>query len=253
MRNFIFLITGLLLIILLGACGSHVTKEEVVNKAFEKSITSVEADMQTYVNIKFNGQEANQTSDIDLKYINEPFITHLTINTINGAAEIYINDKNAYILAPGKANWIKTPSEGVNELEEIANGESIKEDLKNLKKFSDVFKLEKIKEEYVLKATINESSPEKDKELVKETLEESFKDQHIELEKINKFDYTLTLDKNFNLKSVLLDLDSNITENGKSKQAVIGIKANYKNINKLKDFSVPQEIKQSAIERNLGN
>lgn len=242
---------SLLLVLVLGACGTKVTKEEVINGAFKNSLNSFVADMKTEIEINANGQKSNQTLDINMKYLDDPFMTHMKMTTINGDMELYIDKESAYVAAPGTSEWIKAPISSVPEFEELASGDSIKEDLEKMKKFSDLFEFKEEKDGYILSVELDSSSTDKEKELVKDVLKESMQEQSVELNNVNKFIYHLKLDKNYYLKQIKTDADLDLVMDGESGQIMIKLQADYKEMNSVKAFSIPQEVKDSAVDSGM--
>jgi predicted RND superfamily exporter protein len=244
-------VISLLLVLLLGACGTKVTKEEVVDGAFKNSINSLDADMKTEFEINANGQKVNQTIDINMKYLDDPFIAHMKMNTVDGDMELYIDKESAYVIMPGVKEWIKAPVSNVPEFEKLASGDGVKEDLEQLKKFSELFEFKEEKDGYILSVELDSSSTDQEKELVMDVLKESLQDESVELSKVNKFIYHLKLDKKYFLKQVKSDADLDLVMDGESGKIIIKVQADYKEINSVKAFSIPQEVKDSAVESGI--
>ncbi|RSD29577.1 DUF6612 family protein [Mesobacillus subterraneus] len=252
MKKFSFLTAiSLLLVLVLSACGTKVTKEEVISGAFRNTINSFDTDMKTEFEMNANGQKVNQTVDIHMKYLDDPFMAQMKLSTIDGDMELYIDKESAYMTMPGTTEWLKTSVSSVPEFEKLANGDGIKEDLDKLKKFSDLFELKEEKDGYLLSVELDSSSTDKEKELVKDVLKESLQDESIELNKVNKFIYYLKLDKNYYLKQVKADADLDLVMDGESGEIVIKVQADYKEINSVEAFSVPQEVKDSAVDMGM--
>jgi hypothetical protein len=264
MKTIISIISSIMLILLLSACGTQtttekevkqttnekkvkqITKEDVVNKAFANTMTSFEADTKTTVNLGVNEQKSHETLAFSMKFIQEPFISHFKVTTVDGSTEFYFDQESAYALTPGQNGWIKAPTNNLKELENLASGKSIKEDLERLKNFVDVFQLYPIVGGYDLKVALDESSSEREKELAMTFIKESLNNPSFEVVGINKFYYNLVLDNNYLIKQVKAEADLNVNIDGEAGKANIFIDGNYKNVNSLEPFSIPDDVKQNA-------
>jgi hypothetical protein len=236
------------LIFILAGCGTKITKEEVVNKAIETDINSFEIEGAVQIEISANGQDMTQSFDLGMKYITDPFISHIDMSTVDGNIEMYMDRDTTYMLLPSMEGWLKTSTNSTPEFAEIANGESISEELERLKEFSNLFDLESLENGYVLKVKLTEDADDEGTELVQELLQESVQDVQFDDIKINAFEYILTLDKDFLLKSAIANLNLDVTAEGEAATVVTNADVNYTNINKVEEFSVPVDIVDNASE-----
>ncbi|OCA87808.1 hypothetical protein A8F94_08165 [Bacillus sp. FJAT-27225] len=255
MKKITVVIASLILMLIISGCGTStkVTKEDVISGALNKSMDSFETDMKTELKISSNGQDISSTMDIALVYKKEPFLTHMKMSTIEGEIELYIDRESTYMMMPAEEGWIKAPTGSIPEFEEMANGDSIQKDLDKIKEFSELFSFKQIDDGYVLDVKLDENSSDQEKELVTSVLTEEMKNQSIELLKINSFNYSYKIDKDYNLKNVLTEADLEVNVNGETTLISIKADADYKNINGVKDFSIPAEVKDHVIEMELGN
>ncbi|WP_409298943.1 DUF6612 family protein [Peribacillus sp. SCS-26] len=247
MKKTILFTTALIVFALLSGCGTKASKEDVINGAFKKPINSFDAEMKTEFEISANGQKSNQTIDMDIKYLDKPFITHLVMDTIDGEMELYLDKEYAYIDS-GDSTWMKTPTDSVPEFKDLASDDSVKEDLENIKKFEELFELEEIKDGYNLKVNLDKTSSQKEKDLVLKMLDGNMGEEKPDSIKINKFDYTLTLDKEYNIKKVVTDASIKMEKDGQSGDVKVKLNADYKNMNSVKSFSIPEDVKANAVE-----
>ncbi|WP_043931065.1 DUF6612 family protein [Bacillus sp. EB01] len=251
MKKITVVIASLILMLIISGCGTKVTKEEVVSGAVKKSLNSFETDMKTEFKISSNGQDISSTTDIALVYKDDPFITHMKMSMIEGEIELYIDKESAYMKMPGEEGWIQAPTGSIPEFEEMASGDSIKKDLEKINEFSELFSFEQKDGGYVLDVKLDENSSDKEKELVTSVLTEELQNQSIKVSKVNKFNYSYTIDKDYNLKNVLTEADLEIVMDGQTTQISIKADADYKNINSVKDFSIPAEVTDNVIEMDL--
>lgn len=248
MKKFSILISILVVLIVLGGCGSSLSKDEVVNKAVASEINSFNIDADIEMDISANGQSMNQSLNMDMTYVDNPFTAHIKMTSINGNIEIYLDKETTYVAQPGTDQWVKTPTNTVPEFADMASGDSIKEELDRLQEFSDLYKLEKSENGYVLSVSLSEDSNEKEMELVKDVMTESMQGMVVEDLKVNKFDYKITLDENFYLKNAFAKADIEITLDGEKATINTVTEADYTEINSLTDYSIPEDVINDAIE-----
>lgn len=235
--------------LLLSGCEEKVTKEEVVKGATAKSLSSIETDMKVEFEMKSNGQKNNSSTDISIKYIEEPFLTYMKMKTLEGDIELYLDNESAYILPPEDTSWYKKSIDSVPGFAELAENNAFKEDLEKIKKFSEIFTFEQKEDEYILQVNLKESSGKKEKELVLDVLKDSMKNESFELSKINNFFYYIKLDKSYYVNQVKIKADIDLQFDGKPAQYIINVNADYKNINTVKAFSIPQDVRDKAIQQ----
>jgi outer membrane lipoprotein-sorting protein len=247
MKKYLFILVGALVMVLAG-CGTTLSKEEVVTNAINAEINSVEVEGTVDVEIDSNGQSMTQSLELVVKFIQEPFITYVQMSTVDGDVEIYSDKDHTYMLVPDMEEWLKTSTSDTPGISDLAGGQSIKEDLERLKKFNDLFTFESVEEGYVLKVTLTEEASEDELALVKEILKESVEDVEFEDVRINSFDYVLTIDKEFLLNSTVAKLDLEVTAEGEEASIVTSADVNYTNVNNVKEFSVPAEVVETAVE-----
>ena len=247
MKKYLFILVAALFIMLAG-CGTKLSKEEVVSNAINAEITSVEVDGTVDVEMDSNGQNMTQSLELVVKYIQEPFITYVQMSTVDGDVELYSDKDHTYMLVPDIEGWLKTSTSDTPGISDLAGGQSIKEDLERLKKFNDLFAFEPIEDGYVLKVALTKEASEEELALVKEVLKESVQDVEFEDVQINSFDYVLTIDKEFLLKSTVAKLDLEVTAEGEEASIVTSADVNYTNVNNVKEFSVPTEVVETAVE-----
>lgn len=248
MKKILFLLVAAMAIVLAGCGSTSVSKEDVVSKALNAEINSAEVTGKVDVKLGSNGENMEQSIDLSVKYSEEPFLTYVKMGTVEGDIEMYLDKDNAYMFIPGMDGWMKTPTSDTAELAELAEGQSIQEDLDKLEKFEDLFTFESVEDGYELKVQLKEDATEEEFALVQEVLKDSIQDVQYEDIKINAFDYTLTLDKEYLLKSALAKLDLEVTAEGEKVQMATTADVKYTNVNKLKDFAIPAEVVENAAE-----
>jgi hypothetical protein len=249
MTKFKIFIVMMALLLILSACGTKITTEEVVNKALEVDVKSIDSNTKVNIEIEANGQSMNQSMDVNMKYIKEPYISSINITTIDGNIEVYMDSETAYMLVPGMEQWVKAPVSSVPEFTELANGKAFKKEMEHVQKFIEMFKLEQNEQEYVLEVNISDSSSDKEKELVKEVFKDALQQYNPGDLTINSFDYTLTLDKDFNLKSADAIADLDVTIDGQAVVIKTKANANYTNVNSVQAFTIPTEITENAVSQ----
>lgn len=250
MKKAYIVIMSFIFSLLLNGCEERVTKEEVVKGATAKSLSSIETDLKVEFEMKSNGQKNNSSTDISIKYIEEPFLTHMKMKTLEGDIELYLDNESAYILPPEETSWYKKSIDSVPGFAELAENNAFKEDLEKIKKFSEIFTFEQKEDEYILQVNLKESSGKKEKELVLDVLKDSMKNESFDLSKINNFYYYIKLDKSYYVNQVKIKADIDLQFDGKPAQYIINANADYKNINKVKAFSIPQDVKDKAIQQD---
>ncbi|MEQ2529307.1 DUF6612 family protein [Bacillaceae bacterium CLA-AA-H227] len=248
MKKILFFLVAAMAIVLAGCGSTSVSKEDVVSKALNTKINSAEITGKVDVKLGSNGENMEQSLDLSVKYSEDPFLTYVKMGTVEGDIEMYLDKDNAYMLIPGMDGWMKTPTSDTAELAELAEGQSIQEDLDKLEKFEDLFTFESVEDGYELKVQLKEDATEEEFALVQEVLKESIQDLQYEDIKINAFDYTLTLDKEYLLKSALAKLDLEVTAEGEKVQMATTADVKYTNVNKLKDFTIPTEVSENAMD-----
>lgn len=250
MKKAYIVIMSFIFSLLLNGCEERVTKEEVVKGATAKSLSSIETDLKVEFEMKSNGQKNNSSTDISIKYIEEPFLTHMKMKTLEGDIELYLDNESAYILPPEETSWYKKSIDSVPGFAELAENNAFKEDLEKIKKFSEIFTFEQKEDEYILQVNLKEISGKKEKELVLDVLKDSMKNESFDLSKINNFYYYIKLDKSYYVNQVKIKADIDLQFDGKPAQYIINANADYKNINKVKAFSIPQDVKDKAIQQD---
>jgi hypothetical protein len=249
MKKTYIVIMSFIFSLLLSGCEEKVTKEEVVKGATAKSLSSIETDLKVEFEMKSNGQKNNSSTDISIKYIEEPFLTYMKMKTLEGDIELYLDNESAYILPPEETSWYKKSIDSVPGFAELAENNAFKEDLEKIKKFSEIFTFEQKEDEYILQVNLKESSGKKEKELVLDVLKDSMKNESFELSKINNFFYYIKLDKSYYVNQVKIKADIDLQFDGKPAQYIINVNADYKNINTVKAFSIPQDVRDKAIQQ----
>lgn len=249
MKKTYIVIMSFIFSLLLSGCEEKVTKEEVVKGATAKSLSSIETDLKVEFEMKSNGQKHNSSTDISIKYMEEPFLTYMKMKTLEGDIELYLDNESAYILPPEETSWYKKSIDSVPDLAELAENNAFKEDLEKIKKFSEIFTFEQKEDEYILQVNLQESSGKKEKELVLDVLKDSMKNESLELSKINNFFYYIKLDKSYYVNQVKIKADIDLQFDGKPAQYIINVNADYKNINTVKAFSIPQDVREKAIQQ----
>jgi hypothetical protein len=249
MKKSYIVIMSFIFSLLLSGCEEKVTKEEVVKGATAKSLSSIETDLKVEFEMKSNGQKHNSSTDISIKYMEEPFLTFMKMKTLEGDIELYLDNESAYILPPEETSWYKKSIDSVPEFAELAENNAFKEDLEKIKKFSEIFTFEQKEDEYILQVNLQESSGKKEKELVLDVLKDSMKNESLELSKINNFFYYIKLDKSYYVNQVKIKADIDLQFDGKPAQYIINVNADYKNINTVKAFSIPQDVREKAIQQ----
>lgn len=249
MKKTYIVIMSLIFALLLSGCAEKVTKEEVVKGATAKSLSSIETDLKVEFEMKSNGQKHNSSTDISIKYMEEPFLTYMKMKTLEGDIELYLDNESAYILPPQETSWYKKSIDSVPEFAELAENNAFTEDLEKIKKFSEIFTFEQKDDEYILQVNLQESSGKKEKELVLDVLKDSMKNESLELSKINNFFYYIKLDKSYYVNQVKIKADIDLQFDGKPAQYIINANAEYKNINTVKAFSIPEEVRDKAIQQ----
>lgn len=249
MRKFSILFSILIVAIVLGGCGTNVSKEDVVNGAMKTDYSSFNMEAKFQMDISANGQNMEQSFDMDMTYVEEPFLAHLKMGTVDGDIELYVDKETTYIAQPGIEEWLKAPTNSVPEFAEMANGDSMKEDLERLQEFTDVFKLEKSEKGYNLSVKLTEKSSEEEMALVKDVMKESMEeDMELDDFKVKLFDYKLTFDENFYLTEAVVKADLEITSEGETANITISTDVNYTEINNIKNYSVPDDIINNAMD-----
>lgn len=248
MKKILFFVVVAISILLAGCGSTSVSKEDVVNKALNTEINSAEVNGKIDVKVVSNGENMDQSMDLSMKYSQEPFLTYVKMGTVEGNIEMYIDETNTYMQIPEMNGWMKTPTGNTAEFAEIAEGQSIQEDLDKLEKFEDLFKFETVEDGYALQVQLTEDASEDEFALVQEVLKESVQDLQFEDVKINSFDYVLTLDKEYLLKSAVAKIDIEVTAEGETVNMATTADVKYSNVNKLKDFTIPTEVSENAVE-----
>ncbi|RTR34012.1 hypothetical protein EKG37_07310 [Robertmurraya yapensis] len=248
MKKILFFLVAAMAIVLAGCGSTSVSKEDVVSKALNAKINSAEVTGKVDVKLGSNGENTEQSIDLSVKYSDDPFLTYVKMGTVEGDIEMYLDKDNAYMFIPGMDGWMKTPTSDTAELAELAEGQSIQEDLDKLEKFEDLFTFESVEDGYELKVQLKEDATEEEFALVQEVLKDSIQDVQYEDIKINAFDYTLTLDKEYLLTSALAKLDLEVTAEGEKVQMATTADVKYTNVNKLKDFTIPTEVSENAMD-----
>lgn len=254
MRNIIISIIFLIYAIvpIFSGYGTGISKREVVNAALKSGISSFDCHAKIETSMNLNGQVAKTSMDVNMKYIKEPFKTHLKMGTEAGSIEMYMDKDNVYMQMPGESNWIKTQINAIPGLNKIASGESIKEGLDRLNSYEGLFKLERKDNDYILKIRLTKDSDKKGIGLVKDILKNSLQNNlpinNFAL-KINTFNLTLTLDKNYLMKSSKTAVDIEL-QNKTNKTDITRIVAkddeSYSNVNKVKNFDIPSDVVNNA-------
>ncbi|TKC19024.1 DUF6612 family protein [Robertmurraya kyonggiensis] len=248
MKKFLFFVVAATAMVL-SACGSTtVSKEDVVSKALNADINSAEVNGKIDVKLDSNGEKLDQSVNLEMTYSQEPFLTYLKMGTVEGDMEIYIDKDNTYLLLPEMPSWVKTPTNDTAEFSELAAGQSIEEDLDKLRKFEELFELESVEDGYSLKVNLAEDANEEEFALVKEVLKDSVQEIEVEDVKIHTFDYILTLDKEYLLKSAVAKMDIDVTAEGETVNMITAVDVKYSNVNKVKEFKVPAEVVENAAE-----
>ncbi|HET7628595.1 MAG TPA: DUF6612 family protein [Bacillales bacterium] len=239
-------------IIVLSACGQQLSKEEIVNQAASKDFNSFKAAVKMNMHIEANGQQLDQSMNFAMKYKKDPFLTQLTMHTIEGDLEMYFNQDYAYIMNPETDQWVKTSIADVEELEALTDPKAMEQDLERINQFTDVFEFERTEEGYKLHTAIDEASSEQQLSLVKDVLKDAMKENNEEgqftIEKVNQFDYTVQLDKDLYLKKASVKMDVSVTVDGKPVKFDVQVDADYDKINQMESLSLPEEVKQNAKE-----
>lgn len=249
MKKFSILFSILVVMIVLVGCGNSLTKEEVVNKAFEAEVNSMYAESEVELSIYVNGQNMNQTISMEGTYVFEPFFAHIKVANIDGILEMYFDDETIYV-AESSNQWIKTETSVFPELVELANDSTYENELNRLEKFWELFEYEKIEDNHVLSLNVSEESSENENEikLIKDLLaesDESFADEEII---VNEFDYKITLDENFYLHHVIATMDIDIIDEGEAVTYKAVVEAEYSQVNSVENDSVPNEVINNATE-----
>lgn len=248
MKKILFFVVAAIALVLSGCGSTSVSKEDVVNKALNAEINSAEVNGKIDVKVDSNGENMDQSMDLSMKYSQEPFLTYVKMGTVEGNIEMYIDEATTYMQIPGMNGWMKTPTGDTAEFAEIAEGQSIQEDLDKLEKFEDLFKFEAVEDGYALKVQLKDDASEEELALVQEVLKESVQDLQFEDVKINSFDYVLTLDKEYLLKSAVAKIDIEVTAEGETVNMATTADVKYTNVNKLKDFTIPADVTENAME-----
>lgn len=248
MKKFKIFMMMLALLLTLNACGTKITTEEAVNKAFAIDIESFDSTGKMDITVVANGQTMDQSMDMKMKYIKEPFITHFSLTTVDGDVEFYMDPDNVFVQMPGTEEWMKAPVDSIPDLSDLASGEAIQEQLERVKKFEELFKVEQSGNEYVLKVDVSDSSDEKEKELVLDVFKDALQQYDVSDLKINKFDYTLTLDKDFMLKSIVSKGDLDVTMEGETMSLKSDIREDYTDVNNVEEFTIPTEVTENAVD-----
>ncbi|WP_070121267.1 DUF6612 family protein [Bacillus marinisedimentorum] len=249
MKKLHFLLVSLASLLFLGACGTGVTKEELVNGALDNDISSFEADMKMGIDVNANGQKMNQSLDMTMEYVKEPFNTHIKMSTVDGNIELYMDEETSYALVPGESQWIKTPTNSNPDFAELASGESMKDELNRLKKFVELFEMTQSGNDYVLTVNLTEDSKNKQEiELVQDVLKEATQNSEVEDLQVNSFDYKLTISEDKMLKSIVTRADVDVKIAGETAQIVTDATATYKNVNQVENIAIPAEVTDNAVE-----
>lgn len=248
MKKLLYFVVVVMVMILAGCGTATVSKEDVVSKALNAEINSAEVNGKVDVKLDSNGEKLDQSVNLKMTYSQEPFLTYLKMGTVEGDMEIYIDKDNTYLLLPEMPSWVKTPTDNTAEFSELAAGQSIEEDLDKLRKFEDLFELTSVEGGYSLKVNLSEDADEEEFELVKEVLKDSVQEIEVEDVKIHSFDYVLTLDKEYLLKSAEAKMDIDVTAEGETVNMITSVDVKYSNVNNVKDFKVPAEVLENAEE-----
>ncbi|MCA1029731.1 hypothetical protein LCL95_01640 [Bacillus timonensis] len=246
-RSILFFI--MVVTMVLGGCGTSLTKDEVVNKALEMDINSFNMDANIEMEIEANGQSMDQSLNMEMTFVDDPFVAHILMSTFTGNIEMYIDKETTYLANIDPEVWVKTPTKDVPEFAEMADVESLKKEVERLKEFSDLFTMEKNENnEYVLSVNFTEESSEEENELVRHILLDSLEDLVVDDIKVNSFTYKLTFDENFLLQHDIVEADLEIVSEGETVKIILMVDAKYSDINAIKDYQIPNEIIDNAID-----
>lgn len=131
-----------MMIILFSGCGTNLTKEDIVNRAFDEEMKSFEVDSNIKVEMESNGQSRDQSFDLHMRNTYDTFFAHVKITSVEGIIELYMDNDITYLLNPGEDQWKKIAANSVPEIKNLASEtEILKEELKIMKHFSNLFVL----------------------------------------------------------------------------------------------------------------
>ncbi|MBO8155079.1 MAG: hypothetical protein H0Z32_01345 [Bacillaceae bacterium] len=245
MKRIVLYVVWLSILITAG-CGNKISKEEIITNAVNKDINSVELNGTVHVKVSSQNQFMTQSMDLHMKFIQEPFLSYMKLNTIDGKLELYIDEDTTYMKSPDMNQWLKVQTKSVPELAAMASDNSLKKEFERLHDFINLYELEKAGDDYILKVKLNESADDQEIELVKNIIVDAAGDTDFEITNLNSFDYEITLDKNYLLKSAESTIDTELKFGEKIDNFIVEINVNYKNFNNVKAFSVPDNIVNNA-------
>jgi DNA-directed RNA polymerase alpha subunit len=239
----IFLTVSVLLLIM-SACGTGMTTEEVVKKAIDTSIESYQSKATADVSIIKDRQSTDMSLDGDFTFFKEPFFMHLKSSDWETDVEMYMNQETAYILNDNN-QWVEVPVEDNPDLAAIPN-DMLSADLSRVNKFVELFTVEKDGNDYNLIVNITDDTS---KELEKEFVNDIFKDLiKLELEdyKIIEFEYILTLDKDFKPKNIHSKTIVTLSYEGDTVRLESEANEKIFNVNSLQALTIPTEITSNS-------
>lgn len=262
MKRFISVFASVfVLMFVLSACSEaeEKTVTDIFNNAVEasNSLESFAMDMEMDMDMSVPDLPSQQVKvKTKAEVVTEPLALHQTMDFMGQSIEMYFTEEGMYMQQPGNEQWIKAPKEMMNEITQMSQAQQNPgEQLEQLKKYMEDFKMEEKENTYVLSVS---SSGDKMKDFIKETLqqnlpESSMSDDMLKGVTINSINYTFTIDKETYYPTALdLKMDLEIEQNGQKSKIKQNIKGTYSKYNEIGEITVPEEIKNNAMEMPMG-
>lgn len=287
MRKWLLALVTAVLALGLAACGetaeptkgtseenqSELTAKEVYTKALEASQEMESAEIQMNLKQKIESeaeQQAMETeSSFDMKMTMDPLAiyqkgkTKMTMDGAEGLSEVpvemYMTQDGIYVYNQQAGKWLKMNNAAMDALNSMAGKkQDPSKQLEMLEDYTEDFLFEQSDDEFILKLN---AEGEKFNELIQKTMKESIPaeltdamgvegQEFLDNMKINSMAYEMHIDKEtFNMNSFNMDMDMTMGVEGDSINIVQNMQAEYTNINKVEPITVPEDVKNNAIEQ----
>lgn len=243
---------------------SSLSAEEVYEKAMKQldTLESTAFDMHMEQTMDFGEDEQITTkADFTGELMEDPFTMHQNgsvrmespaVGKMEINIEMYTQDEVVYVYEDFFNNWIKGTMDDLSNLGlEIGEKQSPFSHFEGLEEFIDDFSFEQTDDTFTYTL---ETNSDNFKKIIMDELQEfriafDGNEDIMEMIDIDELQYAFDIDKEtFNLLSFSIDFAINIEEDGEKMTAESSIEADFSDFNKVDEITIPQEVKDDAVD-----
>lgn len=243
---------------------SELTLSEVFNKAQEVSENVNSSHTKMDITQAYSSQDSEEefesTIQLEMDLIQEPLAMYQEMSMSMGDfgamdTEVYYTDEGFFLKNPEEDNWMKLPSDDLDDLQELINtGPDAAIDYASLEKYIEDFSFEQNDEQYILNLKV---SGDGFSDLVREELAstgmmDAMGDEVMEeLEdmKVHQLEYEIFIDKDtFETTDFNLVLDMEFSVGEETLRIKQDAEAEISQVNEITEISIPEEVVENAVQ-----